>query len=161
MNLLIPMTFSPDLVDFVKGWESCRLKAYQDKNDGAMWTCGWGQTGPDIMAGTTWTQEYADSRLAATLRDVAVGLRSYLFRQPSQQQFDALGSLAYNEGYGKIGTSGLMSRFNEGLDTECALRFLLWNKETINGVLVPSEGLTKRREAEMKIYTDGDYSGRP
>lgn len=155
LDLNLPYTTSPELADFVKGWEKCRLQAYPDS--GGVWTCGWGQTGADICRDVRWTQEEADARLAATLRDTARGLRDYIFRAPLQQQFDAMVSLAYNAGVHAIGVSGLMARFNSGLDQECALRFLLWNKD--NGAIVP--GLTKRREAEMEMYLNGDYSGRP
>lgn len=153
--MTFPMTISPEGSDFIAGWEDCRLVAYQD--GGGVWTCGIGETGPDICKGTVWTQEEADHRFAARKRTVSVGLRGYIHREPTQQQFDALCSLAFNCGVMAIGNSGLMSRFNSGLDDECALRFLLWNKD--NGKIV--EGLTKRRTAEMNMFTDGDYSGRP
>jgi len=153
--MVLPITVSPDGADFIAGWEDCRLIAYQD--GGGVWTCGFGQTGQDICAGTFWTQEYADQRFSESLRKVVLGLRTYLHREATQQQFDALCSLAFNCGVMAIGNSGLMARFNSGLDEECAIRFLLWNKD--NGKIV--DGLTKRRTAEMHLFATGDYSGRP
>ena len=89
------------------------MKAYQD--GGGVWTCGIGETGPDIGPDTEWTQLEADERFARRLRAVAVQLRGYLYRAPSQQQFDALCSLAFNCGASAIGSSGLVARFNHGL----------------------------------------------
>ena len=45
----------------IKEFEGCKLKAYRDQR--GIWTCGWGATGPEITAKTTWTQEQADARL--------------------------------------------------------------------------------------------------
>ena len=151
----LPITISPELVDFVAAWEGCRLEPYYD--GGGVLTCGYGHTGCDIKEGDVWTQEKADEQLNFDLRRRAIGVREYLYRMPSQQQFDALASVSFNCGVHAIGTSGLMARFNAELDRECADRFLLWNMD--GGVIVP--GLTRRREAERLIYLNGDYSGRP
>jgi lysozyme len=151
----LPMTMSPEGLDFIKGWESCQLRPYLD--GGGVWTCGWGHTGPDVTPHEMWTQDHADSVLAQDVRRTTTVLRGYIHRTASQQQFDALSSLAFNCGAAAIGNSGLMSRFNSGLDKECADRFLQWNHD--NGVIVP--GLTRRREAERMMYLIGEYSGRP
>jgi len=154
-GIVIPVTASPELFDFIIGWEKCVLTPYHD--GGGVLTCGVGHTGLDIVEGEEWTQERADNALKRDVRVRELILRPFLHRTPTQQQWDALVSLAFNCGSAAIGNSGLMARFNSNLDDECALRFLLWNKD--NGEIIP--GLTKRREAEMNIYLHGDYSGRP
>ena len=54
---MIPQT----LLDTIRRFEGCKLKAYLCP--AGVWTCGWGATGPDVVKGTVWTQEQADTRL--------------------------------------------------------------------------------------------------
>lgn len=49
----------------INGQEGCRLLAYQDQF--GVWTVGWGDTGPGIVAGTRWTQAQANDALLARL----------------------------------------------------------------------------------------------
>ena len=51
--------------DLVRYHEGCRLEAYAD-TEGIL-TCGWGHTGADVTAGAVWTQDEADTHLAADL----------------------------------------------------------------------------------------------
>lgn len=148
------MTPSRELVDFVAGWEGFEPKAYRD--GGGVWTLGYGRT-LGVGPGDTCTMAQAKEWLLADLARHWEGLAKYLTREPSQQQADALLSLAYNCGVAAVGPSGTVARFNAGKDQECADRFLFWDLD--NGVHVP--GLLKRRKAERAIYLDGDYSGRP
>lgn len=145
---------SPELVEFVQGWESCRLAAYLD--GGGVPTIGWGHT-LGVKMGDRCTQEEADAWLIEELVEYAEALKVYMHREPLQQQFDALLTLSYNAGVRAIGKAGVMALFNAGDDDGCADRFLAWNKD--NGREV--KGLTKRRWAERAIYLDADYTGRP
>jgi len=148
------MTPSTALVEFVGAWEGFEPKAYRD--GGGVWTLGFGRT-LGVGPGDTVTLSQAREWLLADLTRHAEGLSEFMKREPSQQQFDALVSLAYNCGVQAVGTSGTMRRFNAGNDAECADRFLFWDLD--NGVHVP--GLLKRRKAEWAIYLDGDYTGKP
>lgn len=148
------MIQSHDLLPFVEGWEGLRTTAYND--GGGVWTIGIGRT-KGVRPGDTCTEEQARAWFADEMREYAAALEAYLIRPPSQQQFDALLSLAYNCGVAAIGMSGVVARHNAGLHEDCANRFLLWNKDGGR----PVAGLTKRREAERAIYLRGDYSGRP
>lgn len=148
------MTPSPDLLEFVEGWEALRTSAYKD--GGGVWTIGIGRT-KGVRPGDTCSEAQARAWFADEMREYAAALAPYFLRQPEQQQFDALLSLAYNCGVSAIGLSGVMARHNSGLFTECGDRFLLWNMD--GGRVIP--GLTKRRAAEREIYLRGDYSGRP
>lgn len=145
---------SQQIVDFVKRWESCRLRAYQD--GAGVWTIGYGHT-RDVHPGDTCTQEQADEWVVDELVEYGEGLSRYITRAPRQNQFDGLLSLAYNCGIDAIGMSGVMARHNAGLFDECGERFLMWNRS--GGVVV--RGLTKRRAAERDVYASGDYSGSP
>lgn len=149
-----PVRASPELIEFVQGWESCRLSAYLDGN--GVPTIGWGHT-LGVRMGNMITQAQADSWLIEELIEYGEALKVYMTREPLQQQFDALLSLSYNAGVRAIGKAGVMTLFNAGDDQACADRFLQWNRDGGREVL----GLTKRRRAERAIYLDGDYGGRP
>lgn len=148
------MNPSPDLVAFVADWEGFRSTAYQDAV--GIWTVGYGFT-MGVQPGDTMTLAEANAKLEQTLYSFGKTLETFMTREPSQQQFDALLSLAYNCGVQRIGESGVMFRFNNGWDRDCADRILWWDKA---GGRVLS-GLHKRREAERAIYLSADYSGRP
>lgn len=148
------MTPSPELVAFVADWEGFRSAAYQDVV--GIWTVGYGFT-LGVQPGDTMTLAEANAKLEQTLYSFGKTLESFMQREPSQPQFDALLSLAYNCGVGRIGRSGVMDRFNRGDDEGAAERITWWNKAGGREVA----GLTRRRAAERAIYERGDYSGRP
>ena len=72
-----------------------------------------------------------------------------LLNQPATQaQFDALVSFAFNLGVGNLKKSTLLKKFNAGDVQGAALQFKSWNKA--GGKVLA--GLTRRREAEMKLF---------
>lgn len=148
------MNPSPQIAAFIEEWEGLRCEAYDD--GGGVWTIGIGRT-LGVHEGDTCTVAEAREWFVVELGGYARRLKRYMRREPSQQQFDALVSLAYNAGSDAVGKAGIMSLFNAYDDRGCADRFLQWNKDGGRVVL----GLTKRREAERVIYLWGDYSGRP
>jgi len=148
------VTPSSALVDFVAGWEGFEPQAYRDMV--GVWTLGYGRT-HGVGPGDTCTMEQAKQWLREGIDSHYRALSEYLKREPTQQQADALASIAYNCGVGAIGPSGLVARFNAGKDQECADRFLFW--DMAGGKHVP--GLLARRKAERAIYLDADYSGHP
>jgi lysozyme len=153
---------TPELVEFLKGWEKFRAVAYpatEDERKRGIWTYGFGHT-RGVKQGDTCTEEQATRLLVDRLVVVEDELREFVKRTPSPRQWDALVSLGDNcgvKGENKVGPSGLVRLFNQERDQECADRFLLWNKQS--GVVV--NGLSKRRAAERAIYLQGDYSIRP
>jgi lysozyme len=152
------LTPSTKLVAFIKGFEKCRLKAYMPTpNDKP--TLGWGSTGPDITLGMTWTQAQADQRFASDLAKFAAGVFKAINGAPtSQDQFDAMVSLAYNIGLANFGISSVLTNHRGIHYQTAALAFGLWNKQRdAHGVLVVLNGLTKRRKAEAAIYSGGVY----
>lgn len=153
---------SPELRDFVAGWEDLRLVAYaatERERARGIWTIGYGCT-EGVQEGDRCTREMAEAWLDGALEVRGQQLVRWMSREPTQQQFDALLALGYNvgiDGAQGLGPSRTLALFNEGLDQRCADRFLLWNKQ--DGVVM--RGLTKRRMAERSIYLGGYYGGRP
>lgn len=142
-----PHTPSPACAAFIRGFEQCRLVAYKP-TPLDNWTLGWGATGPDIVEGLTWTQAQADARFAADLARFGSGVASHITSPTTQDQFDALTSLAFNIGLGNLSASGLLKHHNSGDYAGAAARFVLWDRE---GSTVLA-GLTRRREAEAAMY---------
>lgn len=57
----------------IKGFESCRLKAYWDPI-GKVWTIGWGRADPGVHEGMTCTQAEADAWFDAKVDRVIAGI---------------------------------------------------------------------------------------
>jgi lysozyme len=137
--------------DLIKSFESCKLTAYRDQR--GIWTCGWGATGPDISARTHWTQDQADARFDKDIEIRVKQLNDFLDGAPTtQDQFDALLSLGYNIGMGALKGSTALRKHIIGDHAGAATAILMWNKT--NGQ--PNKGLTRRREAERKLYLSED-----
>ena len=130
---------------FIREWEGCRLKAYKD--GGGVWTIGVGHTGPDVKPGMTITQFEADELLRLDIEDHDIS--RLLGNAPTtQNQFDAMSSLAFNIGLTRFAGSTVLKRHKLGNKTGAANAFLLWHYD--NGK--PVRGLMRRREAERKVY---------
>lgn len=154
------MKFSANGVAVNHYFESCRLVAYPDpgskRADGGPWTCGWGQTGPDIVKGTVWTQAQADARFldAVVPREAAV---MRLVKVPlTQGQFDALVDFVYNVGEGSVekkidglATSTLLRLLNAGDYAGAQAQFARWNKN--DGQVM--RGLIRRRAAQAALFS--------
>ena len=131
----------------IKEFEGCKLKAYRDQR--GIWTCGWGATGPEITARTTWTQEQADARLVKDVNIRVEQLKDMLDDAPTtNNQGAALLDLGYNIGMGALRSSTAMRKHKAGDHKGAADAILMWNK--VNGVA--NKGLTRRREAERALY---------
>ena len=148
------MKTSPAGIAFIKRFESCDLEAYPDpKTKGEPWTCGWGTTGPDIGPDTVWTQEYADQRFAEHLEQFERDVMSLLKVTPTQGQFDALVSFAYNCGSDidadtkaeGLGDSTLLKKFNAGDLAGTEAEWMKWVSPGSN----VENGLRRRRKAEL------------
>lgn len=130
----------------IKSFESCVMKAYRDLV--GVVTCGFGHTGPDITIDTVWTQEQADNALAEDLARFEEGVTKLLKVPVSSNQFSALVSFSYNLGLGSLAKSTLLELLNNGLATQAADQFEVWNHA--NGHVV--DGLTRRRLAEKALF---------
>lgn len=141
-----------DGLDLIKYFEGCRLKAYLDV--AGVPTIGWGHTGPDVFLGQRITQAKADRLLDEDLDRFEAAVEKLTGGVATDNQFAALVSFAYNvgEGDGGLRTSTLLRKHNEGDYEGAAKQFARWNKARVDGVLRPVRGLTRRREAEAKLY---------
>lgn len=138
------MTDLTELYRLIKQFEGCRLKPYLCP--AGVWTCGWGSTGPDVIPGRAWTQEYADKRMEADAARFAKGTIS-LCPQLAGNDLCAIADFAYNLGLGNLRISTLRKRINAG-DREAAYREL---RKWVRGGGRVLPGLVRRREAEIAL----------
>ena len=146
------MTASDKCYSFIKNFEGCRLKAY---NDGVgIMTIGYGSTmypeGTRVKEGDVITQERAEFlikwEVILKTKSIAVFLYNVILKQ---QQFDALISFAYNVGVGNFKKSTLLKKVKVNpADITIRDEFMKWNRA--GGIVL--NGLTKRRAAEADLY---------
>ena len=135
------------LVELLKRFEGCRLKAY--KCPAGIWTIGWGET-LGVREGDVWTQERADAVLRQRAGQflIATLKRCPGLYQESAERVAACTSLAYNIGVGAFSASSVSRKTTRREYQGAANAFLFWNKAA--GSVLP--GLTVRRQTERLKY---------
>lgn len=125
-------------------------------------TQGFGHTAAagGVPLGGRWTREYARSVLVDDLaRLYEPGVRKLLKREPTQGQYDALVSFAFNCGLKALKRSSMLKFFNRGEYAQAAGAFALWVKAA--GKTMP--GLVRRRASEALAFRgvkDMNFDGR-
>lgn len=133
--------------DFIKGFEALRLTAYKPTPKD-VWTIGYGHT-RGVKQGDKITREQADAFFHEDLDIFASGVWENVSMFPTtQNQFDAMVSLAFNIGLGAFEKSSVLRYHSRGDYLKAEASFGLWNKQA--GKVL--NGLTKRRAAEAKLY---------
>lgn len=168
-----PAPLSPSGLALIKAFEGCELFAYDDSINparplmpgdvcGGTPTIGYGHTGPDVVPGLTWEQPQADAALDTdmltvrqdvTAKTAALGL--------TDNQFSALAIFAYNIGLGGFNSSHALQYLVAHDLADVPGAMMLWTKTTINGQLVNSLGLERRRYAETQLFALPDDAATP
>ncbi|MBS1605900.1 MAG: lysozyme [Bacteroidetes bacterium] len=150
------MAPSDNCIDLIKSQEGCVLHPYLDQ--ASVPTIGYGTTrypgGAHVtMKDGTITQQQAENYLRNDLSDTVAAVNAMVPQQLGQNQVDALVYYGYNVGTGDFYGSRLMGlvRANPA-DPAISDAFQLWDKLHVDGKLVASDGLLKRRKAEAALY---------
>lgn len=133
-------------LDLIEEFEGCKLRAYQDQ--AGVWTIGYGTTElnhPEIRKGYMINEDQAELYLKEDLQKFYV-LDQFITDHVNDNQYSALICLAYNVGLRAVRLSQTLRLINEQLNPD--KEWLGFNK--INGEV--SNGLTRRREAELRLY---------
>lgn len=135
------------LINLIKFFEGCKLVAYLCP--AAVWTCGWGSTGPDVKKGTTWTQSQADARMDSDAKAyfMAAGKLSPSLFTVGADKHCAIADFCYNLGATRYKASTLKRRVDAGDWTGAIVELKKWVKG--GGRTLP--GLVARREAEASL----------
>ena len=135
------------LLELVKLSEGYRAHAYWDAT-GHVWTVGFGET-LGVTRNTVMSYPEALARLSKRLDEFQSGVRALLRTHiPTQNQLDAMTSLAYNIGLGAFAKSSIYLYFCAGRLSEAANAFRLYRKS--GGKVLP--GLVTRRERERTLF---------
>lgn len=129
-----------------KEFEACRLAAYKDQ--GGIWTIGYGHTWPEVKDGLIITQAQADDLLEADIASAVGCVRRLVKSAIHQNQFDALVDFTFNLGCSSVAGSTLLRYVNEGRFEEAGVEFLRWDH--VHGAVV--KGLARRRQAEADLF---------
>ena len=145
-------------LDFIKQRESFRSEAYQDS--GGIWTIGYGTTfidGKPVQPGMKITEQEALALKAKDIEKFENVVNKSVKVALSQNEFDALVSLAYNIGGGAFARSTLVRKLNAGDRAGATEEFKKWNK--VEGKEV--RGLTNRRNMESEMFAGTQTQGSP
>ena len=155
------MSLSPNGVKMIAQFEKFVSKPYLDMV--GVWTIGYGNTYYPNRTRVKNTDKPLTEPQAAKLKmdiinlDFAPAVNIMLAKEInkgkiSQNQFDALVSLAYNIGTNGLQGSSVIRHIKVGAMNKAADSFLLWNKGKVNGTRRVIKGLTNRREAERALF---------
>lgn len=98
------------------------------------------------------TKQDAINLLHQDVSQFVKSVNALLIHPVSQNQFDAMVSLAFNVGIGNFSKSSVLRYTNAQKYTEASEAFMSWNKA--GGAVV--KGLTKRRGDEQALYLTKD-----
>ena len=135
----------------IQQFEGLRLKAYKDS--AGIWTIGYGNTtyldGSKVKKGDEITREQAELMFKQTANKFALDVAKLIDVCLTQNQFNALVSLAYNIGIGAFKGSTLLKKVNANPNDESiSAEFKRWNRA--GGKVL--YGLTRRRNEEADLY---------
>lgn len=170
----IQQTDKPDLVDpdiqvamIIGGYFESSNKhigyPYQDKiGRGQPWTVCNGVTGPEVVPGKYYSEQDCYRMEVAKYRVKKKEARALLVRYDSYNIWvqGSFLDMFWNLGSPKLKGTSTIRLANEGkLDLACE-RMTAWIYGTVNGELVPLEGLLNRRRTTREICTEWGRSGR-
>lgn len=145
-------TSSSKGIELIKSFEGFYAKPYLCPANVA--TIGYGTTvypnGTKVkLSDVSITKETATAYLMDNLTTYEKSVDAFCRDDINQNQFDALVSFCYNLGATNLKSSTLLKKVNANPnDPEINFEFLKWNRG--GGRVL--KGLTKRREAEAKLY---------
>ena len=107
-----------------------------------------------ITEGMVWTREEAEAALRRELVQFEAGVNRLVTVDITQNEFDAMVSLAYNIGLGGFEGSTVLRRLNAGDRAGAAEAFKMWDKYTDPSTkqILVSNGLVSRREREAALF---------
>ncbi len=140
---------SGDIIDFIAGFEGFAENAYDDYGQ---LTIGFGT--PATSADQTITREDAMKELSKEVmkfRTIVLEAKEEFGYDWSENQIDALTSFAFNLGQGNF--NKLLTGDEGGLRGDEEISEMILEYNTAGGKVLP--GLTKRRQAESDLFTQG------
>ena len=144
------MKISQHGIDLIRRFEGCKLKPYLCP--AGYWTVGYGHVignGKTKPEKQLYTQEEVNELLRTDLVRFEQGVLRYCPVHLTQFEFDSLVSFSFNLGLGVLQRSTLRRKILRQ-DKQAAARNILKYNKAGGQVL---KGLTRRREAEYRMFT--------
>lgn len=141
-------------LEFIANAEGFSSVPYPDPPGSGKWSIGFGHQ----MSANEYASIKSVSReqaLQIMARDIEIferAVNEYVNVPLTQNEFNALVSLAYNIGTGAFAKSTVVRSINLGLRDAVPAAFRLWNKITTGAGLQVAPGLVARRENEIKLW---------
>lgn len=149
------MTLSTNGLNLIKSFEGLSLKACKAVSTEKYYTIGYGHYGADVKANQTITEAEALALLKKDCTTFVSAVNEAVTVGVTQNQFDAMVSLAYNIGVSAFKNSDLVKFLNAGKPWAATAEFPLWRKS--GGAILA--GLQNRRQKEMSLFGVGcDYT---
>lgn len=145
------MKLSTNGLNLIKSFEGFSAVACKALPTEEYLTIGYGHYGPDVKPGQTITQAGALKLLNEDCKKFVAAVNKALKVGVTQNQFDAMVSLAYNFGVYGFADSDLVKYLNAGKFFKACAEFTLWRKS--GNQIIP--GLQNRRTKELKRFIDG------
>lgn len=140
-------------IELIKKFEGCSLSAY--KCPAGYLTIGYGSRfidGRPVKAADRLASEHeADRLLRGTLSEYEDCVSKF-YTGGEQNKFDALVCLVYNVGVSFFSNTRCARRIAEKNYSAAADEWREINKITVNGVKKLSNGLVRRRDAEISLF---------
>ncbi len=136
-------------IGIIKEFEGLRLEAY--RGPAGEWLIGYGHA-QGVKPGMKITEAEAEELLRQDLVDFENGIKQKVRVPINDHELGAMTSLAYNVGGSAFSSSSVIRELNAGNRGAAADAFMLWNKIRVNGELVESAQLTRRREEERALF---------
>jgi len=144
------MKLSFEDTEIIRSFEGLSLVSYICP--AGVYTCGFGCTGPDIVEGTVWTEEYCRERFMEEINRLCDKLEKALPSNISKNKFIAIVSLTYNIGLPSFLASTMLKKLKLADWGGAAEEILRWDKITVSGKKIMSKGLHSRRKLEQKLF---------
>lgn len=149
------LRISKDGEDIIKEFESLQLEAYldtKDKNGEPIYAIGWGHTGlvdgQKIVKGQKITEAKAEELFLEDMQEFERKVKHWVQVPLTQNQFDALVSMAYNVATANFVRMIEISELNKGIYEKVPDAMLHFNV-SMGRIL---KGLTRRRKMEGTLF---------
>ncbi|OOY45153.1 lysozyme [Solemya velum gill symbiont] len=166
MSHPVIMRMSKEGIDFLQAREGWELKMYKDS--AGLPTIGVGHllTQSELTSGKIYisrlpiiwrdgmTESEVKELLEQDLQKYENAVRCAVLMDLKQHQYDALVSFVFNVGETAFKNSTLLRKLNAGQIKEIPAQLARWNWS--GGKVI--NGLTKRREMESRLFTEGEYA---
>ena len=123
-------------------------------------TCGVGhawrpEDGP-VREGDPITEDQCEAFLAQNVGACEDAINNHVIPELTQNQFDALVSLAFNIGVSGFESSTVLRVINGSTEMPLEQAWELWDKDVQGGAKVTEQGLLARRKLEVALYLTPD-----